>query len=120
MPSQGVVLLPVSEDGLQLAGRRPGSHRTVIQTRFLDERAGLPAHHARRRDRCPVDSAARDRNVTSNLLEALASEQLTRARNVFDVREPIVVVTAVLYEWGTSNAKPSVSFELFEQELEVA
>src|SRR5262245_42044780 len=98
MPSQRVVLLPVSEDRLQVAHRRRGSHWAVMQTVFLDEGSGLPAHHACRRDGRPIDPATCNRNVSPNLLEALLPEKLTRTRYVFDVREPVVVMTAVLHE----------------------
>src|SRR5580765_2773998 len=118
MPAEVVVLLTVPINSAKLSGG-PRTHLPVVKTRLLREGPGLPALHPSRRDRGPVDAATLDRHVSADALKALAPEHLTRAGNVFDIGEPVVVVPAAFDKRRSGDAERRVLRELLYQELEV-
>ena len=77
----------------------------MVKTGLLGKRARLPSAKTRRGHRHPVDAAALDRLIPTDLLEAFTAEQLAGARHVLDVREPVVVMRAVFDKRRSGDAE---------------
>src|ERR1700732_5236080 len=77
------IILPAQ---VKLVAQRPvfaGAHLAVM-VEFLGETARLPAPHAGGKNSDVVDAAPANRNIATDLLEALAAKQLARSGNVFN------------------------------------
>ncbi len=90
MRSDGIILGTILETRTKPTILR-SAQLPVMQVRLFRESPRLPLFHAGRDVRNPVDRTAFCRHVSTNLLEALAPEYLTRAGNVFDTHEAVVI-----------------------------
>ena len=119
MASEIIIFFPVLEPRLQFAmlGR---THGAMVKTGLLRERSGLPPLHPGACHSGPIDSTTLDRDVASDVLVALPAEKLTRAGDVFDVREIVVIdFRCVFDEWGPCYSQAGVSRKLSQEELEI-
>src|SRR5688572_12047388 len=118
MPAEQVVFLAVQAPRSPLAAsaRTEGS---MVYEDLVAERLCLPAEHPRRRDCNPVHPDLHG-YVASDLLEALAPEELTAAGDVFLTFETVSSgVISVLDEDRASNPEGRVRGELGEQRFQV-
>src|SRR2546426_1463297 len=118
MASKSVVLGANSESRHQRAvlGR---PNFSMVQTHLIGERPCFPTLHPRG-DNCDVVHAAcLHRYISTNCLEAGSSEQLARARDVFDTHEAIVVGRTPL-ERRSDQSECGILSEFAEQERKVA
>src|SRR5262249_47802322 len=97
------------------------SERAMVNETLLAERPGPPAVHPGRGDGNPVHASAFGWNISAELVEAAAPEELAAARNMILALEAVPggVVTTVLQERGAGDAEITDRGELRQQELEV-
>src|SRR5262249_41082834 len=91
---------------------------TMVKTCFFRKIPGLPALHPRGEHGGQIDTARLDRLITPDFDEACAPEELTRARDVLDARES-VVLPPVLAERRPPDSEPRIVREPREQERKV-
>ena len=68
-----------------------GAQGTVMEADFFGEGAGSPAFHSCSGHGYPVDGTSLDRNVSSDLIEALLAEELAGARDMFKLGVAVVI-----------------------------
>src|SRR3984893_14789005 len=100
------------------------SHLAVVEADFFSKSAGLPSLHSCGRDGDPVDRAALDRNIAPDSLEAFATEHLTSAGYMIEVRafmgvSVLIRPTHIFNGGGACDAQLGVCDEAPKQELEV-
>ena len=99
------------------------SHLAVVEADFFSKSAGLPSLHSSGRDGDPVDRAALDRNIAPDSLEAFATEHLTSAGYMIEVRAFMGVSVSIrpihiFNGRGACDAQLGVSCEAPKQERE--
>src|SRR5712691_5114900 len=90
MTTKKIIFFTVSEPGHDLAAVT-SAHWPVMKTGFFYECSGCPSVHSRCRHRNPVNAAGFYGNISTDIFEAFAPEQLTCSGNVCDVGESIII-----------------------------
>src|SRR5262245_15252199 len=91
----------------------------MMKAGLLREGPSLPAPHPRRGHGRPVDATTLDRDISPDHVKALPPKDLAGARDVLDVRKPVVVVTATFYERRSGDTQSGVFGKFAQEELEV-
>src|SRR2546422_7746968 len=108
MATKIVVLLSVREERGKPAAFR-GAEAPVMEERLLSEGARPPAHHPGSGHGDPVDASRLIRNVSSDVLKALTSEELTASGNMVLAFEAVGGrVVPFLFEGRSSDSEPGI------------
>src|SRR5262245_37706342 len=86
---------------------------------LVGKRSRLPAVHSSRDHGHMVDAAYFSRHVPADFFETRASKQLHLSRDMFDAREPVVVLERSFSERCASDTQPRALGKSSQDEIEV-
>ena len=90
------------------------SNLAVMVTGFLGKRSGFPPLHPRCDNGDVIDASARHWNEAAYRLKAFPSEKLTRARDMLNAHEAIVITTVIFLERRPDQTKRRILGEPIE------